>query len=115
VLAPHPTGGGPDAFWIAGGRLADWGELPTPIDELCARTSAAIARGGRRGEFGAHVPPNEVDEVRIVAGWLHAHPEVPQLALHPPPEPAALARFAATHAQAGGNANGSSTTVAEAA
>jgi DNA polymerase-3 subunit epsilon len=103
VLAEHPTGGRPDAFWLAGGRLVDWGPLPDAT-ELHRRTHAAIARGGRRGELGAYLPPAEVDEMRIVATWLASHPEARVLALDPPPDAAALGRFA--------HLNGSSTTVA---
>jgi hypothetical protein len=39
------------------------------------------------------VPVDEIDEVRIVAGWVADH-EPPELALDPPPSPAALLRFA---------------------
>jgi hypothetical protein len=33
------------------------------------------------GELGAHVPPDEIDELRIVANYLAAHPETPQVVL----------------------------------
>jgi hypothetical protein len=39
------------------------------------------------------VPVAEIDEVRIVAGWIADH-EPPELALDPPPSAAALLRFA---------------------
>jgi DNA polymerase-3 subunit epsilon len=106
VLAPHPVGERFDAFWLAGGRLVDWGPLPT-LDELATRTHAALVRGGRAGQLGAHIPPDEIDEVRIVAGYLASHPDIPQLVLGPAPDPAALAAFVA-----GAQANGSSTTSA---
>ncbi len=106
VLVPHPTAGTYEGFWIAGGRLVDWGPLPEEVEELERRTTAALARGGRIGELGAHVPPNEVDEVRIVASYLASHPETPQLVLDPPPGQEALAGFLA------GQKNGSSTTSA---
>ncbi|HEY1569500.1 MAG TPA: hypothetical protein VGF68_20890, partial [Solirubrobacteraceae bacterium] len=35
---------------------------------------------------GAHVPPDEVDEVRILGTWLASHPETPQLVLRPAPD-----------------------------
>jgi DNA polymerase-3 subunit epsilon len=102
VLAPHPTDAAFDAFWLVGGRLLDWGPLPATIDEVERRTAQALARGGHHPGSGAHVPPDEIDEVRIVATWLASHPETPQLVLDPSPDREALARFQ----------NGSSTTVA---
>jgi DNA polymerase-3 subunit epsilon len=106
VLAAHPTGAGADAFWLAGGRLVDWGPAPGP-EELHERTESAVVRGARRhGELGAHVPPDEVDEVRIVGTYLASHPDTAQLALEPVPGREMLAEFAA---QVG---NGSSTTSA---
>ena len=66
-----------DGFWIVGGRLVDWGPVGDgELDQIEARTAAALARGGRIGELGAHVPPGEVDEVRIlgdVAGIASRH------------------------------------------
>jgi hypothetical protein len=38
------------------------------------------------------VPVDEIDEVRIVSGWIADH-EPPELALDPPPSPAQLVRF----------------------
>jgi DNA polymerase III subunit epsilon len=89
ALASHPTEPSFDAFWLVGGRLVDWG----PVGDgaaLAERTAAALARGGRIGELGAHVPPDEVDEVRIVASWLASHPDAPQLVLEPAPGAEAL-------------------------
>jgi DNA polymerase-3 subunit epsilon len=105
VLAPHPTGGRGDAFWLAAGRLVDWGSVPEDPGELARRTQAAAVRGVRPRELGAHVPPDEVDEVRILATWMASHPEALRLMLDPLPDAHALARFAA-------QANGSSTTSA---
>jgi DNA polymerase-3 subunit epsilon len=93
VLARHPTDERFDAFWLAGGRLVDWGALPE-LDELEARTVKALAHAGRRGETGAHVPPREVDEVRIVANWIASHRDAPRLALRPAPDREALRGFA---------------------
>jgi DNA polymerase-3 subunit epsilon len=92
VLAPHPAGGPPEAFWLVGGRLADFGPLD-PRDEvgdLVGRTEVALRRQGRAGEVGAHVPPDEIDEVRILGSWLASHPDAPQLVLRPAPEREAL-------------------------
>ena len=79
ILAPHPTDPERrDAFWLAGGRLVDWGPLPEEPGELRSRSAAALARAGRAGELGAHVPPDEVDEVRLIGSWLASHPDVAQ-------------------------------------
>jgi DNA polymerase III subunit epsilon len=97
VVAAHPTD--PvrrDGFWLVGGRLVDWGALPGEVDELGERTASALRRGGRLGELGAHLPPDEVDEVRIVATYLASHPRLPQLALDPPPTPESLQQWLRT-------------------
>jgi DNA polymerase III subunit epsilon len=118
VLAPHPAAGCRfDAFWLVGGRLVDWGPLPGDPDELAERTAAALRRGGRAGELGAHVPPTEVDEVRIVGLWLAAHPETPQLILDPPPTRVQLVDIVPLYGalcRPDGQTNGSSTTSAAA-
>jgi len=93
VLAAHPVKASADAFWLAGGRLVDWGPAPGDLDELVDRTAAALTRGARRGELGAHLPPDEVDEVRIVGTYLASHPEIAQLTLAPAPTRAVLERF----------------------
>ncbi len=85
VLAPHPVDSERrDAFWLVAGRLMDWGPLPpapADTDALEQRTEAALKRGGRAGELGAHVPPTEIDELRIVSNYLDSHPETTQLVL----------------------------------
>ncbi|MEA2161545.1 MAG: hypothetical protein QOD66_3925, partial [Solirubrobacteraceae bacterium] len=99
--------------------------LPESCAELEPRTAAALVRAGRGGELGAHIPPLEIDEVRIVESYLVSHPETPQLDLAPAPDPERLATFvaqaaAAVQARAGttqahadtAQANGSSTTSA---
>ena len=93
ILAPHPTDPARgEGFWLAGGRLVDWGPLPPgPVapatddsddsddpDELAVRDGRALARAGRAGELGAHVPPAEVDEMRLIGSWLASHPDVAQ-------------------------------------
>lgn len=71
IIAPHPRGAAPgDAFWLVGGRLVDWCRA-TSEAELERRSAAALARAAGRG--AAHVPAEEVDELRIVATWLASH------------------------------------------
>jgi hypothetical protein len=107
ILAPHPTGDSFDALWLAGGRLVDWERAhPLVHEELLSRTRAAVARGARAGELGAHIPPDEIDEVRIVANYLALHPDTPQLVLEGDPDPDLLDEFVAQVT------NGSSTTSA---
>ncbi|MGE5635920.1 MAG: exonuclease domain-containing protein [Nocardioidaceae bacterium] len=89
VLARHPVKERFDAFVLVHGRVAHWGPLRTPA-ELAARCAEAIAVAGARGR--SVVPPEEVDEVRIVAGWLAEH-EAPQLPLDPAPDVAAVESF----------------------
>ena len=94
VLAPHPADGARhDAFWLVAGRLLDWGEAPENVEVVEERTRRALTRGGRSGELGAHVPPDELDEVRILGTYLASHPELPRLELEPPPSRLALERF----------------------
>jgi DNA polymerase III subunit epsilon len=103
IVAAHPVQPKFDAFWLAGGRLVDWGPLPDP-EELEARTRAALARGSRNGEVGAHLPRDEIDEIRIVETYVASHPEIRELPLTPAPEAAELAGFV--------QLNGNSTTSA---
>jgi DNA polymerase III subunit epsilon len=84
LLVAHPTDAARrEAFWLAGGRLVDVGPEPADSDEFAERTANALRRAGRAGELGAHVPPDEVAEVRIVTTYLASHPEVEQRALRP--------------------------------
>jgi DNA polymerase-3 subunit epsilon len=106
LLAAHPIAAGRfDALWLAGGRLTDFGALPADLEETVARTQRAAARAARGREFGAHIPPDEVDELRILTGYLASHPDLPELALDPAPSSEQIRRFV--------QANGSSTTSAE--
>src|SRR3954471_11950187 len=85
VLAKHPAKPQWDAFWIVAGMVADWGPLP-PSDEMAERTRAALAtRPARRKS----VPPEAVDEIRIVQPWIAAH-DPPRLELDEPPPPGQL-------------------------
>ncbi len=99
VLAPHPLGAKADAFWLTGGRLVDWGPMPERIDELERRTVEALRSGVRAGELGAHVPPDQVDEVRILQSYLTSRPDIAQLPLEPAPDRVALTRFMCDSAQ----------------
>jgi DNA polymerase-3 subunit epsilon len=94
VLASHPVKERFDAFWLVRGRLVDWGPLPGAT-ELVERTERALDHPPGR----TVVPADEVDEVRIVAGWVAEH-EPPELALEPPPGEGALFSFADSRAVA---------------
>ena len=108
LLAAHPIDGTADAFWIVGGRLRDWGPVPD-ARATYERTLIALARGSaRRGELTAHLPPDEVDEMRIVASWRASHPQALELPLEPPPDEQTLNGFVAGIQPV----NGSSTTSA---
>ena len=90
VLAQHPRAAGHDAFWIVGGRLADWA---TPVDrgDVHDRTLAAI-RG--RDYDVTQLPAEAVAEARIVQTWLAGH-DAEALDLRPLPGAALLDRFLA--------------------
>jgi DNA polymerase-3 subunit epsilon len=82
LLVAHPADPARrEAFWLAGGRLVDVGPEPADPAELAARTGHALRLAGRVGELGAHVPPDEVDEVRIVTTYLASHPDLEQRSL----------------------------------
>ncbi|MBA2630947.1 MAG: 3'-5' exoribonuclease [Thermoleophilaceae bacterium] len=90
-LARHPVKDRYDAFWVVHGRLVDWGPLPGHT-ELEERTAAAVGRS--RGGGPAPVPPAEVDELRIVWGWV-ADQEPVDLSLDPAPDGSRLREFVA--------------------
>ncbi len=95
VLAPHPSDPArADAFWIAGGRVVDWGPAPADPDELSGRSRVALRSAPRRG-LGGWLPAEELDEARIVGAWLAGHDEARVLELEPEPSPERLASFAA--------------------
>jgi DNA polymerase III subunit epsilon len=93
LIDSHPTAPRHDCFWVVGGRVVDWGGV-RDADELQARTSAALTRGRRQGELGAHVPPAEVDELRLMASYVASHPDLRRVDLKPAPDQAQLARLA---------------------
>jgi len=90
VLAPHPRDARRcDAFWLAEGRVVDWGPPGEFDGELLERTRRAVAR---RAETTAYMPAAEIAEARIVQTWLASH-EAPALDLDPLPRPAVLQAF----------------------
>ncbi len=91
VLAGHPTAPRFEVFWLAGGRIADRGPLPSAA-ELAERTHRVSGAPPSLGP-GAFVPAGELEEVRILEGWLASHPATPVLALDPPPARAQLEEF----------------------
>jgi DNA polymerase-3 subunit epsilon len=94
VLARHPVDPARrEAFWNLGGRLVDWGEIPADAEEVARRTEVALRRGGRPWELGAHLPPDEVDEVHILTTYRASHPDLAELPLDPAPDRALLASF----------------------
>ncbi len=85
VLAKHPSKPQWDAFWIVAGLVVDWGPLPQP-GAMAERTRRALAtRPVRRKP----IPPEVVDEIRIVQTWVAAH-DPPRLELDEPPAAAEL-------------------------
>jgi DNA polymerase-3 subunit epsilon len=96
VLAPHPaTPSRRDAFWIVGGRVADWGPMPEDPSELVARTEVALRSAPRPG-LGGWLPADELDETRIVGSWLAGHEEARSLELDPRPDDDELVAFSAS-------------------
>jgi DNA polymerase-3 subunit epsilon len=93
VLAEHPRGGAFDAFWLVGGRVADWGPL-TDADDVALRTAAALRAGDGTGP-STWLAPHDVEDMRTVATWLASHPGSPELPLAPAPDAAALHAFVA--------------------
>ena len=89
VLARHPARAAWDAVWFAGGRVTEWGPLPGRAD-LEARTERAAGAAARPRAL----LPEEVQDARIVAAWLDAHPDAPSLALRPAPAAGAASAWA---------------------
>jgi DNA polymerase-3 subunit epsilon len=90
VLAEHPRGGSFDAFWMIGGRIADWGPV-TGADDVLRRTEAALRAGDGTGAVG-YLRPDDIVESRIVTTWLASH-ETPALDLARGADELALQRF----------------------
>lgn len=89
LLAEAPEGGRFEAFWVAGGRVLDWGELPTDPAELAARTAAAVRAAGA----AAPLRPQDVGEAHVVGTWTALN-DPPTLELGPATTAERLARFA---------------------
>jgi DNA polymerase-3 subunit epsilon len=82
VLARHPSRQAWDVVWLAGGRVTDWGPVPSRAD-LLARTDRAAAAAARPRALR----PEEVDDARIVASWIDLREDTPALPLTPAPSP----------------------------
>ena len=81
VLAPHPAKRGRfDAFWIAGGRVVDWGALPARRRDELPRGPPPRCAPRRGRSWAAGCPAEEVAETRLVGAWIAAH-EPPALEL----------------------------------
>ncbi|MFP5365010.1 MAG: exonuclease domain-containing protein [Thermoleophilia bacterium] len=93
VLAPHPRETRYDAFWLAGGGVADWDALERAGD-MHDRTLAALRRAGVDGG-AAQLAGDGIAEARIVQTWLAARGDVPALELSPVPGAPDLAAFVA--------------------
>ena len=63
VLADAPDGDAWEAFWLVGGRVADWGPLPEP-DEIVERSAAALRCAQ------APLRPAEIAQARIASAWV---------------------------------------------
>jgi DNA polymerase III subunit epsilon len=95
VLAPHPSvPERADAFWIVGGRVADWGPLPPDPAELAGRTETALAAAPPAG-LGGWLPADELDETRIVGSFLAGRGDVRVFELGAGVDEKALAAFTA--------------------
>ncbi|MDX6690678.1 MAG: polymerase subunit epsilon [Solirubrobacteraceae bacterium] len=91
VLAPHPKAARYDAFWLVGGRVADWVALEDAGD-VGERTAAALRGAHPRGGV-AQLSAEAVAEARIVQTWLAGHEDVPALPLDPGAGAEAVERF----------------------
>jgi DNA polymerase-3 subunit epsilon len=91
VLAEHPRGGTWDAFWLVGGRVADWGPL-TGLEDMARRTREALRAGDGTGH-STWLAPQDVEDMRTVDTWLASHPGTPELALSPAPGERELTAF----------------------
>ena len=77
VLADSPGGEHWEAFWLVGGRVADWGPLPG-TGEIVERSAAALRY------CGIALRPAEIAQARIAASWVASN-EPHVLELSPAP------------------------------
>ncbi len=71
VVARHPVElGRGDALLVSGGRVVDWLVLPLAGEEVEERVAAALRGAPRTGDLGGWLPPDELDEVRLVGGYV---------------------------------------------
>jgi len=95
VVAPHPVERGrADALWIVGGRVVDWARLPGARADVASRTAEALRAAPTASALGGWLPPEELDEVRLVGGWLASH-AARVLELRPQPSPGRVEAFVA--------------------
>ena len=66
VLAKHPVKPEWDLFWVAGGRVAEWG----PLNDQLPALETEVRRLASSPTNPPVVAPDEVHEVRIVSSWL---------------------------------------------
>ena len=66
ILARHPVKAEWDLFWVAGGRVVEWG----PLAEQIASADATAGRLAGADATPPVVAPDQVHEVRIVSSWL---------------------------------------------
>ncbi len=59
-----------DALLVSGGRVVDWLVLPLAGEEVEERAAAAVRGAPRPGDLGGWLPPDELDEVRLVGGYV---------------------------------------------
>ncbi len=85
VLADSPDGDAWEAFWLVGGRVADWGAMPG-VEGLAVRTAAALSGGA------APLHPREIAQARVAAAWVVSN-EPHALELEPAPDAARIEHF----------------------
>ena len=66
VLAKHPVKPEWDLFWVAGGRVAEWG----PLEDQLPALEAEAERLATSPASSPVVAPDEIHELRIVSSWL---------------------------------------------
>jgi len=93
VVAAHPREPGRcDGFWLVDGRVAEWG--PLSAADAWERTERALRHW--RAAPTTSVPPDEIDEVRLVTTWVDHH-RPPVLRLDRGPGRGAVERFVSRH------------------